>query len=117
MTSRIGQFRDRVNIQRNRAAAHDPEEDFTGTAFLQDWPCRIISTGGDETFRGRQLEAHVDYVLEGWYTAGIKPTMRCVVTSGIPMGAALNIDVVKHIPQTDGKPAQTWLYCTELVSV
>lgn len=117
MSSRIGQFRDRVNIQQNSAADHDPEEDFTGTAFLSDWPCRIIATSGEETFRGRQLEAHVDYVIEGWYTADIKPTMRCLVTAGIPLSAKLNIEYVHHIPQTGGKPAQTWLYCRELVSL
>lgn len=115
MSSRIGQFRDRVEIQSNQAADHDPEEDFTGDPVFRRWPCRIIATGGDETFRGRQLESHVDYVLEGWHTAGIKPSMRCEVTDGIPLGAVLNIEWVKHIPQTDGRPAQTWLYCRELV--
>jgi hypothetical protein len=115
--SRMGQFRDRVRIDQNTSSDHDPEEDFSGTPFCQSWPCRIVSMAGAEEFQGRLMDAEVTHVVEGWYLSGVLPTMRAVVTAGIPLGATLHVKYVKQIDQADGKPRLMQLHCTEIVSV
>jgi hypothetical protein len=114
--SRMGQLRDRVTIKSNAAADHDPEEDFS-TTFISRWPCRIIPMAGNEEFQGRLMDPEVTHVVEGWYAAGVLPTMRLTVNAGIPLNATMAIKFVKHIDQTDGKPRLTQLHCTETVIV
>jgi len=114
----IGQYRERVRIEQDNSAAGDPDPDYTGTPLAADVPCKIISVSGEETFRGRQLDPSVNYVVEMWQMDGVTPDMRVAVTSGgVYVGNTLDIRWVKQIPYSNGKPAQTWLYCTELVSV
>jgi len=112
-----GKYRERITIQQDGSNAGDPDPDYTGTAFAAAVPARVISTDGEETFRGRQLDPSVRYVVQMHYRDGVTPDMRVKVTSGVYKGNILNIGWVKRVPYTDGKPPQTWLYCTELIDV
>ncbi len=113
----MGQFRDRVRIDKNTSADHDPEEDFSGAAFLSSWPCRILPMAGREEFQGRLMDPEVTHVVEGWHVPGVLPTMRAVVIAGMSLNAKLNIKYVLPIEQADGKPRLTQLHCVELVAV
>lgn len=107
-------FPDRANIQQDSSADGNPKEDFSGENFKTRIPGRLISTSGDETFRGRQLEAHVAYVFECRYVAGVLPNMRLVMAGGLFDGLILNIAYVKVVREP-GQIPMLWLYCREKV--
>ena len=110
-------YRERITIQKDNSAAGDADPDYTGSTFASSVPADIISTRGDEKFRGRQLEAHVDYVVQMHHRTGILPDMRVKVTTGVYKDSLLNVEYVKTIPYRKGRPPETWLLCTELVDV
>lgn len=109
-------YRDMVDIQRDTSADGNPIPEHV-TALYRAVPCQITTTAGDETFRGRQLEARTSHVIECHYLRGILPSMRAVVRGGLYEGRTLNITAVKPLDQTRGQVAKLWLYCDELNEV
>lgn len=112
-----GRFRDMVNVQQDSSAAGNPVEDFSGTALYESVPCDIRVISGDETYRGRQLEAHISAVVEMQYLENITPKMRLSVTGGIMNGRTLNIVEVRPVDLDRGRAPKLELYCRELTSV
>ena len=112
---RGGQLRNRAHIQQDTSNDDTPTPDFSGTPFKANWPCAIQPVGGDESYRGRQLEAHVDYVVSGRYVSGVTSMMRLSVQKGLYDGKTLNIEQVRETQDKSGKPYLE-LYCTELAS-
>lgn len=107
-------FPDRANIQQDSSADGNPAEDFSGENFKTRLPGRLISTSGDETFRGRQLEAGIVCVYECRYVAGVLPNMRLVMVGGIHDGRILNIAYVNVI-RAPGQIPMLQLKCREKV--
>lgn len=109
-------YRDLIDIQRDVSADGNPIPDHSSTIY-RSVPCQITTTAGDETFRGRQLEARTSHVIECCWLPDITPAMRCVVRGGLHAGKNLNITASKTLDQTRGQVAKLWLYCDELTSV
>lgn len=110
---KFGQLRDIVDIQQDTSADGASAEDFSGDPLFADVPCKITLIGGDESYRGRQLEAHVSAVVEMHDLPGIKPTMRLDVTGGFCDGRVFNIQSVRP-KDYDGRVPMLELYCREL---
>lgn len=108
-------YTDHVTIQQDSSTDDNPAADYTGAAFATDIPCRVLDVKGQETYRGNQLAAHSDYVVEMWQVEGVTPTMRLVVAGGVHDGKTLNIKHVRDMHK-DSQPAQTILFCRELDS-
>lgn len=106
-----GYFRDRADIQPDTSAAGADAPEYT-TSFVEDWPCEIEHVSGNESLRGRQLEANVRYSAKGHWITGVKETMRLSVTAGIYAGRYLNIEAVEPVVQ-NGRPVFLRLLCSE----
>lgn len=106
--------RAKVNILQDSSNAGDDQPKFTGEAYATGLPAQIESVSGTESYRGRQLEAGVNYVVTLRYKAGIKPTMRVSVTTGTFKGLVFDIRYVKHQPYTRGRLPETWLFCGDV---
>ena len=109
---RAGALKDRANIQQDTSTDDSPAQVWTGTPLVTNYPCHIQAVGGDESYRGRQLETHVDYVVEGSFTDGVTSKMRLYVTSGFHKAKTPNIDHVREIKDQKGRRLE--MYCTEL---
>ena len=86
--------RERIGNRRHRATfkSHNGTEDAAGhptfsiegdwVAVIEDWPCEMLSTSGEEELRGRQVNAHATHVLYGDFQSaiGVLPEMKCLVT-------------------------------------
>lgn len=108
-----GRYRDLVDIKSDASADGDPTPSYTSTLY-SSVPCQIEATSGNETFRGRQLEAHVDFVVSMNFMESVLPDMRLDVTGGIYNGRLLN--VVNVLPQVfRGRATTMDLYCREKV--
>lgn len=110
MTPRI----ERVTIYQD--AATDDSADPSYTSYSADVPCDITSVSGEETFRGRQLQPGVSYVVEIDLDTSTKPDMKVVPSTGVYNGVVLYVNYVKHVPYRAGQPPLTWLYCREVVT-
>lgn len=108
-----GPYRESVTIKTEDSVDGSPAPTF-GTTLYEGVPCEISATSGNETYRGRQLEAHVDYVVTMQFMEGLKPDMRLEVNGGIYDGRILNIANV--LPQVfRGRALTMDLYCREQV--
>jgi hypothetical protein len=105
-------YRDTATIQQDSSAPGTAVPDYSGTALLSGWPCKVVTISGDSSYRGRMLEAQVNYVVEAQYFAGITPTMRLLMTGGIHVGKLLNIGSIRVI-EGNGKARKIELYCEE----
>ncbi len=112
---RSGRLRDRVTIQRDSSNPDSPEPDYTGAPLVTDWPCEIAAVKGYERWRGRQIEAHIDYVVTGRKLPGVKSSMRGTVTYGDFTGRILNIESERIVRGTQGIRHE--LDCTELAEM
>jgi len=106
-------FLDRVNVQSDSSNAGDNDPSYTTT--IEGMPCTIRTVNGDETYKGRQLSAHLTHVLETPYRTGLTPTMRLSVAGGIYNAQILNIESVRPVRKPNGLPFLE-LYCKELVN-
>ena len=109
---RSGTLRDRCHIQQDSSTDDTPTVNFTGTPFIANWPCEIMPIGGDESYRGRQLESKVDYVVTGRFKDGVTTDMRVYVTAGRHKDKTLNIDHAHEKWDKQNAPILE-LYCTE----
>lgn len=104
-----GQLRDLATIEMD--ASNDAEQDPQyRQAFLKNVPCSIAVVSGDESFRGRQLEAHLSHVVELHRIEGVKADMRLKVIGGPHKGSYLNIVYVRDMT-AEGVPQRMQLYC------
>lgn len=71
-------FRHRVNIKQDTSA--DGEVDPTYATLWKEVPCNIVPVTGGENYRGKQLQAETQYVIETRYYSGIAPNMIAVNT-------------------------------------
>lgn len=106
-------YPDRANIEQDTSPDGSPVEDFSGTPFKAGIPGRVIDTGGDETFRGREIEPTISSVFECRYFPGVRPTMRLKIVTGVHKNRILNIKYVKIIQEQGSIPEQ-WFYCEEI---
>lgn len=112
MTTRA---RNKITVRQDSSSAGDDAPVYTGTAFASDIPARIDSVSGQETYRGRQLEAAVNYVVETRYMSGATPEMRITVDEGLFAGLTLHVGYVQHHQYKRGRPPITWFFCTAVV--
>jgi len=108
--------RSQVTIQSDASADGDDAPSYTSDLVTGLW-AEIESVSGSETWRGRQLEAGINYVVRLRYYSGILPTMRVSVTTGVFTGLVLDIKYVQHLPYKRGKTPETWLYCGDVPAV
>ena len=73
---RSGKFRHRATIRQDSAGAGAEKPDFTGDPLYDSLPGNLYDVGGQETFRGKQIDANTSHIFETRYYAGILPTMR-----------------------------------------
>ena len=69
-------YRHRVNI--NYDAQPDGDVDPQYKTLLFDVPCDIVQVGGGERYRGKQLQAETNTVIETRYYPGFLPNMIAV---------------------------------------
>lgn len=108
-----GIYRDMVDIQRDVSTDDNNSPDYSSNGFVMypSVPCQIEWTTGIETYRGRQLEANTDAVVEMHYMEGLLPTMRLRVTGGQSLDTVLHIRSV--IPKRfRGMAEKVELFCT-----
>ena len=110
-----GLYRDQVDIQQDSSAAGAPVPVYTGGAKYAKVPCDIVTVSGDETFRGKQLEAHLSHVVEMQYMPDVDATMRLSVTGGTLTGRTLEIVQVRPL-DFNGRMRKLQLYCLETPS-
>jgi len=107
-------FRDVVRVEYDKAPNGAQEPQYA--TLISHLPCEIIYTGGDETFRGRQIEGHIRYVVEASYNAEwgrLRSNMRLVVLEGPDIDMILNVEYVNHRRKV-GLDDSTQIYCKEL---
>ena len=108
-----GTYRDLADIKTDASSEGASEAVYSGT-LMANVPCKIEATSGNETYRGRQLEAHVDYVVEMHNIPGLKPDMRLNIVGGQYAGSVLNVTHV--LPSVfRGRALTLDVYCKELV--
>ena len=108
-------WRDRITISSDARAAGSEVPAFT-TTLATAVPCGITETKGEETYRGRSLEAGVDFVVEMGYSddlATISATDQLAVTGGIYNGKTLNVIWPRIHRMKQGKPPMIELFCKE----
>jgi len=105
-------FSDQITIQQDSSSDGAEVADFTGTAFASAIPCRVVDVRGYESYKGRQLTAQTEYLVDLWHYPGILPDMRVSVTAGLHAGKTLNITHVQD-SHKDGTPPITVLVCSE----
>jgi len=103
-------YRDTVTIQQNSAADGSPVPDYSGAAFMSSVPCRITSRGGNESYRGRVLDASLTHIVEMQFIADVLPSMRLYVTGGVHAGRYLNIAYVQPV-EMNGRARKLELQC------
>lgn len=109
----FGTFRDMGDIHPDTRDDNDPQPVYTTTLY-SDVPCEITAVGGGETYRGRQLEANVDYVIRCHTLENVAPDMQFEVTGGPYRGKTLGISRV--LPGVfRGRAMMMDLYCSEKV--
>lgn len=112
---RPGTYRDLITIEREVSADGEPVPDYSGGDLYTSVPCDIVTTGGDETYRGRQLEAHLSHVITMQYLPNITPRMRVTITGGTLAGRTIHIAYVRPIDVQNGMSRKLELYCRENV--
>lgn len=104
-----GQMRDKITIQKPSLSANSIGESVrTWTAQYIDQPARWMPTAGQETIRGRSVEAGIVAVFTMRRRDGITPQMRVVHQSG-----TYGIGYVKPV---DGRRQYIELHCKQAVA-
>ena len=107
--------RDQITIQKDSSADGTLTADYS-TTLVENLPCHIEYVKGQESYRGRQLEALVDYVIETRHRSDVTTLMRVSVTAGMYRDQTFNIAAAKPVPFANGRPPMLWLLCKEVPS-
>jgi len=102
-----------ATLQTDTSTDDNPAESFVAT--VAGMPIKVTAISGDETWRGRQLESHIDYVVETPWRTGVTSKQRLAMSGGIYDGRTLNIEYAKPL-QLPGHPPKLELYCTERIA-
>lgn len=109
---RSNEYRNRATIQR-RSEADGESAPTWGTSVITGYPCKITTISGQETYRGRQMEAGITHVVEGRrLSSAITSKDRLSITAGTHSGKTLNIKAVHNVIDRRGKE-QLEMYCAE----
>jgi SPP1 family predicted phage head-tail adaptor len=103
----VSQMRDRVTIQQATetiSAIGQPVR--TWAALYTNYPAKWMPVAGQETVRGRSVEAGVSTVFTIRYQTGITPEMRVVHSSG-------TYGIV-HAKQIEGRQRYIELHCKKV---
>ena len=103
-------YLDKAALQSDVSAVGAEQESFQDTVLRM--PCNIVTVGGVETYKGRQLLPHISHVVETPYRTGVVATQRLVVAGGIYDTSVLNIESVRPMRQPGQRPVLE-LYCKE----
>lgn len=103
--------RSKVSIKQDSSLAGDEAPDYTGDELALSLPADIQCVSGQENYRGRQLEATVDYVVETRYRSDAKPSMQVCPTEGIFSGLTLNVEYVQQVGYQRGRLPKTLWFC------
>ena len=76
-------------------------------------PAHVTQISGDETWRGVQLEGHIDYVIQIRRVFNVDNTDRVLLDTGYWAGRVLNVEWVKDHPSRNGAPPMLELFCKE----
>lgn len=105
-------FPDRCDILQDNAAAGASDPSYTGAKFKEGVVCNIKAVGGDESYRGRQLEGHLSHVVMLPNMTGLTNAMQLSITTGLFNGRTLDIQHIR--PKNEpGKPPLLEAYCVE----
>ena len=69
---------DTVKFVADSSADSVVDPDYTGTAYLDNVPCKIIPRNGLEKYRGIQLEATTNHMIETRFYSGLLPNMVAI---------------------------------------
>jgi len=105
--------RDTITIQKDSSADGTLTPDYS-SSLVTGVPCAVTHVKGQETYRGRQLEALVDYVVETRYRSDITTLMRVSVTGGLYSGQTMNIVAVQPMQFSKGRPPMLMLLCRQV---
>lgn len=108
-------YRDIVDILPDSSTGDAPQPSYTTTLY-RDVPCEIRAVGGGERYRGRQIEAGIDYVVEMHALDQFTNPRAILYVKGGPfVGRTLN--VTRILPSVfDGRAPKMVIDCKELVS-
>lgn len=101
----MANYRHRITIKSD--ATTDDTVDPSYTVFLSGIPCNIIPKSGSETYRGKQLEADTNYVIEMRWITGIHEQMVAVNELD---STTYYFVAVKDV---DGRQREMWIQATE----
>ena len=104
-----GILRHRMDVYKETAA--DGSDDPSFTLYRTGIPCNMVPTSGMETYRGRKLEARINYVVETRWHRDYLPNMKL---KDVNTGKTLQIE---SAIERDGRRVWHDLFATEVVSL
>lgn len=106
---RLGSMRERIDIQES-AVSRDSysQEIHAWKDRYADRPAAWMPTAGQETIRGRSVEAGIAAVFTTRFDTGVTPEMRVVHSSGV-YGIA-------YVKQVEGRRGYMELHCRQAVA-
>jgi len=79
---KVGAMRQRCTVQQVTETQDNAGQPVVSWSnYVVDEPCQFIPTGGNETMRGRQLEAGTKAIFRVRFRSGYQPEMRIVYGS------------------------------------
>ena len=108
----IPHYPDRMDVYEDSSSDGNPKPIFT-TVRVTSMPGNIMTVGGDETFRGQQLEAKLTHVVETPWRDNLDASLRMTVVGGIYDARILNVESARPI-RKEGRMPYILLFCREL---
>ena len=107
-------LKDLVTIKPNSATANDPDPDYTGSATVEELLAEVSPVHGQEKFRGKQIQADIEWIVEVRYREDLNATDRVDVVGGPYNGRILNIESLVPV-RREAEPMMLELHCKELL--
>lgn len=101
---RSGRYRHRATIRQDSSGAGSERPDFSGKPFAENVPGNLYDVSGQETFRGKQIDATTSHIFETRFYRGISKTMRLDVEG-------LELQIGKVLDMT-GRKRYLLVHCT-----
>lgn len=96
-------MRHRVDIYSESSDDGDAQPEYT--IFKKNVPCNVVPVSGGEVYRGRQIEADINYAVDMRWLASLSPMMKLVYGSKTLF--------VERIMESDGRQRYVTMFCTE----
>ena len=100
-------LRHRIKLIADQAPDGTVDPDYTGTPFMTGIPCLISDVRGMEKYRGRQIEATTDVVIELRYLDNVLPNM-------VAVNELTNVQYLIKATPADPYQRKMSLHCTEV---